>query len=606
MRQIPTLFFSLLISVFGEGQSVSDKIDSLNGVIKTYPANDTNRIKAFYNLSYAIMNKKPDAAMRAVDDGLEIALKLKWDRGIALGYRQKSVVYYFLNYYTQSLEYAQKALRAGEALKDELFDATVYSNMANIYADFGQYDKALEYYKKLLASAREAKNKNFTLIALTNIGSVYIDKKEFKTGARFFEQALEIAHEEKEVSDIVSILNNLGKVNEHLENYPGALDYYRRAIALSDTAQNINSKAVAFSNMGIVYYKLNNYEDAVKYSNQALELAKETGSVTCQGEAWANLSDIYEKLHQDKASLNAYKKYILLRDSIVGDEKKQEITKKEMQFEFEKKEAVLTAIHQAEVRQQQTIRNVAIGGAGILIIGGLFSFVFYKRKRDAVQKQLEAEFRTEVADTEMKALRAQMNPHFIFNSLNSIGDYIARNDMQSADRYLGKFAKLMRMILENAEQREVPLAEDLKALELYMQLEALRMNNKFTYEIQVDQSLDKETTMVPPLILQPFVENSIWHGIAKKQGAGKIMISIKKEGGDMINCIVEDDGIGRQLSTSIKTTLPGLERNSLGMKITKSRIDILNKLKNTKGAVELSDLAQGVRVEVKLPFAVNF
>ncbi|MGH2649367.1 MAG: sensor histidine kinase, partial [Ginsengibacter sp.] len=132
-----------------------------------------------------------------------------------------------------------------------------------------------------------------------------------------------------------------------------------------------------------------------------------------------------------------------------------------------------------------------------------------------------------------------MNPHFIFNSLNSISDYILKNDVQSADIYLTKFAKVMRMILENSDQKEVTLKDDLKALELYMQLESLRMKDKFTYEIKIDESINAENTLIPPLILQPFVENSIWHGMQGKKGEGHILISIKKEG-NMINCSVED------------------------------------------------------------------
>jgi LytS/YehU family sensor histidine kinase len=225
---------------------------------------------------------------------------------------------------------------------------------------------------------------------------------------------------------------------------------------------------------------------------------------------------------------------------------------------------------------------------------------------DAKQKQQEAEFKTEVSNTEMKALRAQMNPHFIFNSLNSISDYIAKNDVDAADKYLSKFAKLMRKILENSEQKDVPLADDLKALELYMQLESLRMNNKFSYEIKVDDDIDKEATLVPPLILQPFVENSIWHGIAAKDGNGKILIHIKKESDEMINCIVEDDGIGRKQSSAKQPILSKADKSSLGMKITQSRIDILNKIKNTNAAVQLSDLAQGLRVEVKLPLVTSY
>src|SRR3569833_882638 len=144
----------------------------------------------------------------------------------------------------------------------------------------------------------------------------------------------------------------------------------------------------------------------------------------------------------------------------------------------------------------------------------------------------------------MKALRTQLNPHFIFNSLNSIGDYIARHDKETADIYLSRFARLMRMILENSEYENISLADDLKALELYIQLEALRLGQKLLYHIEVDDDIDPELTLVPPMLLQPFVENSIWHGISPKNGSGCIYIRVKMNAG-MVEYTVEDEGIGR-------------------------------------------------------------
>jgi LytS/YehU family sensor histidine kinase len=233
-------------------------------------------------------------------------------------------------------------------------------------------------------------------------------------------------------------------------------------------------------------------------------------------------------------------------------------------------------------------------------LAALTGVFFYRKKKDAETKKKEAELKAEISNTEMKALRAQMNPHFIFNSLNSITDYIDKHQTQIASDFTAKFAKLMRMVLENSEHKEISLADDLKALELYMLLERFRLNNKFDYAIKVDESIDKDNTLVPPLILQPFVENSIWHGIAKKEGHGNICIYIKQQE-DMISCVVEDDGIG--ISEKI---IIDKENKSLGMRITSERIEVINKLKNTNASVHVRNKQKGVRAEVRLPLELSF
>ena len=233
------------------------------------------------------------------------------------------------------------------------------------------------------------------------------------------------------------------------------------------------------------------------------------------------------------------------------------------------------------------------------VVAGIGGFVLYKRNRDIRTQKNEAQLQQQITDTEMKALRAQMNPHFIFNSLNSIADYILNNETKIAADFTDKFAWLMRIVLENSENKDISLADDLKALELYIQLERLRLQNKFDYNIQVDESIDQENTLVPPLLLQPFVENSIWHGVAPKEGKGNITIHIQQQG-DMLRCIVEDDGEG------LKETTTSDKKKSLGIKITKARIDIINKLKNAGASMSVSNKKIGVRAEVILPLELSF
>jgi LytS/YehU family sensor histidine kinase len=163
----------------------------------------------------------------------------------------------------------------------------------------------------------------------------------------------------------------------------------------------------------------------------------------------------------------------------------------------------------------------------------------------------------------------------------------------------------MRRILETSEQKMISLADDLKTLELYMQLEALRLDNKFLYEIEIEDGIDKEITMVPPMLLQPFVENSIWHGISPKDGCGKILIRVKIQG-DMIEYVVEDNGIGRERSAALKSGKNGSARRSFGIKVIQSRINILNESRQNPSKVELTDLDEGTRVIIKLPYESNF
>ena len=200
----------------------------------------------------------------------------------------------------------------------------------------------------------------------------------------------------------------------------------------------------------------------------------------------------------------------------------------------------------------------------------------------------------------MKVLRLQMNPHFIFNSLNSVSDYIGKNETVTANYFLSKFAKMMRLVLEHSEKSVITLAEDLLVVETYIQLEGLRLKNDLRYEIIVDPGIDPEAILVPPLIVQPFVENSIWHGLSGKTDAGMISIRITREAG-MIRYTVEDNGIGR--SAAAGNTSVG--KRSMGLRITRDRLDVLNQTKGTTAGVEITDLSPGTRVELSLPLQLN-
>ena len=211
-----------------------------------------------------------------------------------------------------------------------------------------------------------------------------------------------------------------------------------------------------------------------------------------------------------------------------------------------------------------------------------------------------------MAEVEMQALRAQMNPHFIFNCLNSINRYIVKSDQATASLYLTRFAKLIRLILDNSNSKNVILANELEALKLYIEMEALRFDKKFSYSIVVDESVSADSVEVPPLIIQPYVENAIWHGLLHKETEGYLLIYVSKLSENMIKVIIEDNGIGREKANELRSK-SATTRKSLGMKLTENRLSLLNKYAELTASVDIIDLktagetADGTKVVLKIP-----
>lgn len=242
----------------------------------------------------------------------------------------------------------------------------------------------------------------------------------------------------------------------------------------------------------------------------------------------------------------------------------------------------------------------------VVVAFSFIVFIFYRAKRESFFKQKEAEFNFNKSELELKALRAQINPHFIFNCLNSIHHYMHRSDVPKAGEYLVKFSQLIRHVLETSSYRMIPLADDLQALKLYMQLEQLRMDHSFEFEITTMHDIDTNAVQVPPLLIQPFVENSIWHGLNNRGKGGMINILIRREG-DMLTCIIEDNGREGGMKESYDLS-NAVKKTSMGMALINERLDVVNQLYNVKAHYTIADTVndknekEGKRVTLLLPY----
>lgn len=242
-------------------------------------------------------------------------------------------------------------------------------------------------------------------------------------------------------------------------------------------------------------------------------------------------------------------------------------------------------------------------------IASLCAGKIVKARAEVQKKEAEtmlAETKQKMAEAEMQALRAQMNPHFIFNCLNSINRYIVKSDQATASLYLTRFAKLIRLILDNSHSKNVILANEIEALKLYIDMESLRFENKFSYEITVDKNVPVESIEVPPLIIQPYIENAIWHGLLHKPEAGRLNIHISLAAPDMLQCVIEDNGVGREKASELKSKT-ATKKKSLGMELTENRLLLLNQYASVHSSITIEDLkddngeATGTRVTLKIP-----
>ncbi len=235
----------------------------------------------------------------------------------------------------------------------------------------------------------------------------------------------------------------------------------------------------------------------------------------------------------------------------------------------------------------------------------IYAFYVYRINQIEQAEKLKTEFNKQLAETRMMALRAQMNPHFIFNCLNSINRYIIKSDIQTASMYITRFAKLIRLILDNSEFKKVVLTNELEALKLYIEMEALRFDHKFQFEIEVNSAIDSDQIEIPSMLIQPFVENAIWHGLLQRDSGGHLSIQFDLDK-DLLVCTIEDNGIGRAKAQEYKSK-NAPTRKSIGMKLTEERLNNFSQDSATKASQEIIDLydesgeACGTRVILKIP-----
>jgi tetratricopeptide (TPR) repeat protein len=338
--------------------------------------------------------------------------------------------------------------------------------------------------------------------------------------------------------------------------------------------------------------------EAIRELEEAALMADTINNPKDQAKAFLALADLYEKNGRNNQALSTYKKYsrAVTKADAQNETRlteKADLIKKQKDIEELTKDVAIgqreeTIAEGTVFRQQLVIYGLLL----ILVITAVTSyFTFKSAQASKVANQLLA----------LKSLRSQMNPHFIFNALNSVNHFVSQNDERTTNKFLSEFSRLMRLVMENSQEDFIPLYKEQEIISLYLKLEHYRFRDKFDYEMTIDENINPEVVEIPPMLLQPYIENAVWHGLRYKESKGHLSLHMRKnlEG---LEVEITDNGIGRKRSSELKTNNQK-KQNSTGLRNIEERLTIINKVYKAHYRVRIEDLegGTGTRVLIHVP-----
>ena len=501
-----------------------------------------------------------ERSLQLYQEGLSLRLNTAERANMLLGL---SEVYYQMGNYQQALNEIEKI--SLPKVRDESLEGSMQSQQAKIYARMNEVDKA--------KGALQLSENSLRAIP----GAVPQKQAEGLKDAK--EEVAEALHEQQRYDEEIDLRNKSIEYNLESNNLP---EVTRDKVGISNALASKGETS-----------------EAIRELEEAAILADTINNPKDQAKAFLALADLYEKNGRAARALSTYKRYseavrkaelqnqTKLTEKSALIEKQKDIQSLSQDVTLGQREAT---IEQATVFRQQL---VIYGLILIILIIAVTSYFIYKNAQASkVANQLLA----------LKSLRSQMNPHFIFNALNSVNQFVAQNDERTANKFLSEFSRLMRLVMENSQEDFIPLLKEQEIISLYLKLEHYRFRDKFDYELKIDEDINLETVEIPPMLIQPYIENAVWHGLRYKESKGYLSLHMRKNS-DGLQVEITDDGIGRKKSAELKTENQK-KHHSTGLKNIEERLSIINKVYKVHYQVSIKDLepsGSGTKVLITIP-----
>ena len=508
--------------------------------------------------------------------------------------------------YPVALEYYNKALVISEEIKDTLAISRLLNNIGIVYKNFGELDKALENYKKSLAIQLQIGTKRNQAAAFGNIGSIYWRQGDFETALDYFKESLCISKEIDYTIGCVRQYNNIGNLHYQLKNPELSLDYHLQAKKLAKEIGYKYGLANSYVWLATVYNQQKKYDLALVNLKEGEKISDELELVYFQRDIQELYAQIYANTNDYRKALKSHQAFKVLHDSLFNEENIVKFT--QLEFEYKHKQEIEDA-NNRELLLTKTVkmtsqyleksqRNSLFAIIGILLLSLVSGGVIFFLKL----KQVQADNKN--IRIQQKLLRSQMTPHFIFNSLSILQGMILDKERDKSLTYLSQFSKLLRLTLENSRHKTVSLSDELAAIDSYVSLQNLDADQPFIFTLFLDEKINAQDFNIPPMLIQPFIENAIEHAFINQTEAKNISLKLILKN-DQLICTIKDNGIGVNTEKKLKNN----SKNSLATIITSERLEMLAKEFNAKASVLIENRAmfveKGTLLTLIIPYKIG-
>lgn len=540
---------------------------------------------AYLDLLKALIDTMPESSPKRVSLSQHIATTYQW-----------------FGMFNTAIHYFQIAVN-GERINGNIRGlGLALANLGELYSESEDDIKAIQCSKEALENLKDV-NMPYIMTAI-NIATYFTNQKQFDSAFIYISKAEKRSLLINDVNNLLAIRLTLGGIYLGQKKYDLArplLEKCKAYLEKSSDHLNLTKTYISLANLDT---SEQHYHEAIGHLHKGLQIAKKDKQKALEVTILQNLATASSKLKDYKSAFEYQKEYLIEKDSLTSQKTKASLADLEVSYQTLEKEEIIKGLQtENNIKRLQLINNnqtFYFSLAGLITLFLILAIVFYQRNH---RNKLEAEKMK--AELQTQVLRSQMNPHFIFNCLNSIENFIMLNDQIQASDYLNKFSILIRTILDSSRNEMLPIAKDMEALRLYVELEQLRFNNKFNYKGFIDPALIGGDYCVPSLLIQPYVENAIIHGLANSEREDLNLTVTASLQYDKIKFIIQDNGIGR-IQAKEYNRLNKPYHKSVGLKITEDRINLYKRGDETDGSIKITDLYDefnnpaGTKVEITI------